>query len=223
MTGEDDVLWRLPRTAEEEAEEARFLRWYGAWDPLDPPGVRALLEGFGRPWWLVGGWALEAFTGARREHEDLDVSILAVDVPALRAHLGADWTVWSNLSGVLRPLNDWYPEPQAPDAQLWVRRSAHEPWVLDVPTTPDREGLWTNKRLPDHVAPVEEVTWLTDDGMRCLRPEIVLLFKGAQDRPKDRRDLEVAWPLLDDGARSWLREALPAAYGPDHAWLRLLG
>ena len=187
MSGADGEIpteaWRLPRSAEEEAEEAWFLRWYGRWEPLDPDGVRALLEGFDRPWWLIGGWAIEAFTGRRRVHEDMDISLLACDVPALRAHLGDAWTIWSNLGGTLRPLDDRHPEPIAPDGQLWVRRSAAEPWVLDIPTTPDDHGRWTNKRLPSHTATVEEVTWLTPDGLRCQRPEIVLLFKGAQDRP----------------------------------------
>lgn len=220
--GVDPGVWRLPRSTEEEAEEAWFLRWYGEWDPLDPAGVRALLDGFDRPWWLVGGWAIEAFTGRAREHEDLDISLLACDVPALREHLGDAWTVWSNLGGTLRPLDDRHPEPLAPDGQLWVRRSAHDPWVLDIPTTPDDHGRWTNKRLPSHTATVDEVTWVTDDGVLCQRPEIVLLFKGAQDRPKDRRDLEVTWPLLDEAHRDWLRTTLPAAYGHDHAWLALL-
>ena len=100
-------------------------------------------------------------------------------------------------------------------SQVWVRRSAAEPWVIDLPITPDRDGLWTSKRDPDHVAPLEEVTWVADDGIRYLRPEITLLYKAALHRPKDDRDLAVTWPLLDDGARDWLREAVaPALPGP---------
>ena len=63
-----------------DPEDAEFYRWYGAWQPLDPPGVAALMAGFDRPWWLVGGWSIEAFTGVAREHEDVDLSILACDV-----------------------------------------------------------------------------------------------------------------------------------------------
>jgi hypothetical protein len=36
---------------------------------------------------VVGGWAIEAATGFRREHEDTDISILACDVPALITHV----------------------------------------------------------------------------------------------------------------------------------------
>jgi hypothetical protein len=208
----------LALTAEEREEERRFLALYGPWEPLDPDGARAFFEGFDRPWWLVGGWAIEAFTGAAREHEDIDVSMLACDVPVLREFVGDRWHLWSNLSGTLRPLTDKHPDVQAPDSQLWVRRDAGSPWVMDMPLSPDVDGLWQSKRLADHVAPVEEVTWLTDDGLLVANPEIVLLHKAAQDRPKDRRDLECAWPLLDADRRARLLDAVGRVH-PGHPWL----
>jgi hypothetical protein len=198
----------LRQTPEEIAEDQAFFRLYGAWAPLEPAGVKELLAGFDRPWWLVGGWAIEAFTGQLREHEDVDLSILGCDVPALRAHLEPAWHLWSNDSGTLRPLNDKFPEPQHPESQIWIREYAAAPWIIDLPLTPDRDGLWTNKRLPDHVAPVDEVTWVADDGIRYLNPEIVLLFKSVLNRPKDRRDLAVTWPLLDEEARAWLVDGM---------------
>ena len=104
------------------------------------------MAGFDRPWWLVGGWSIEAFTGVAREHEDVDLSILACDVPAFRAHLGDAWTPWSNDGGTLRPLSDRFPEPFDAESQIWLRRDAASPWEVDLPLTPDRDGLWTNKR-----------------------------------------------------------------------------
>jgi hypothetical protein len=89
---------------------------------------------------------------------------------------------------------------------------------MDMPLSPDVDGLWQSKRLADHVAPVEEVTWLTDDGLLVANPEIVLLHKAAQDRPKDRRDLECAWPLLDADRRAWLLDAVGRVH-PGHPWL----
>ena len=55
----------LQRTPEEVAEDEEFFRWYGAWAPLDPPGLVRFMAGFDRPWWIVGGWSVEAFTGRR--------------------------------------------------------------------------------------------------------------------------------------------------------------
>jgi hypothetical protein len=211
----------LSLTPEQEAEDRAFFRRYGAWSPFDPHQVAELLEGFQRPWWLVGGWAIEAFTDAPREHEDVDLSILACDVPALREHVGDEWHLWSNHGGTLRPLDDRFPEPLSNESQIWVRRSAQDPWVIDLPITPDRDGLWTNKRLPDHAGRVEDVTWVADDGIRYLRPEIVLLYKSTNGRPKDDRDLARTWPLLDRAARDWLRISV-ARLDADHRWLSLM-
>jgi hypothetical protein len=205
-----------------DPEDDDFYRWFGAWEPLDPAGVAELMAGFDRPWWLVGGWAVEAFTGQRREHEDVDLTILSCDAGAFRAHLGDAWTPWSNAGGTLRPLNDRFPEPQGPDTQIWLRRDAGSPWVVDVPMTPDRDGLWTSKRWPAHVVPVEEATWVAADGIRYLNPEIALHYKARMCRPKDERDLDMALPLLSEEQRRWLAGAIEATEKPGHAWLARL-
>ena len=142
-----------------------------------------LFAGFDRPWWLIGGYAIEAFTGSLREHEDIDVSVLACDAPLLREHVGDRWDLWTNVSGRIRPMTERWPDLPEPDCQIWLRKDWSSPWVMDLPVTPDVDGLWQNKRLPDHVAPLDEVTWVTDEGVRVLDPEIVLLFKSDQ-RPR---------------------------------------
>jgi hypothetical protein len=208
----------LDFTPAEEAEEREFFALYGPWDSFDLDGVRDFFDGFDRPWWLVGGWAIEAFTGALREHEDMDVSLLACDVPALREFVGDRWHLWTNVSGRLRPLTDRWPDLPEPDCQIWVRRNAGSPWVLDIVLTPDSDGLWRSKRMLDHVAPLDDVTWVTDEGVRVADPEIVLLYKAAARRRKDRRDLAWAWPLLDERQREWLVHAVRELY-PEHPWL----
>lgn len=214
MTEREPLQW----TAQERAEERDFFRWYGDWAPLDPAGVAEFLAGFPRPWWIVGGWAIEAFTGAPREHEDVDLSMLSRDVPALRRHVGERWHLWSNHGGTLRPLSDRHPEVLDVASQIWIREHATAPWVIDLPLTPDLDGRWTNKRWPEHTAEVEEVTWVADDGIRYLNPEIVLHYKARLHRPKDDRDLARTWPLLTDEQRRWLAEAIRTTE-PGHAWL----
>ena len=123
------------------------------------------------------------------------------------------------LGGTLRPLSDRFPEPFDAETQIWLRRDASSPWEVDLPLTPDRDGLWTSKRWSSHVAPIDDVTWVADDGIRYLRPEITLHFKARFQRPKDERDLEVAWPLLTEDQRAWLHEAITATEGADHPWM----
>lgn len=215
-----DSSERLPleRSPEERAEEAAFLALYGAWEPLEPAAVAHQLAGFDRPWWVVGGWAVEAATGLRREHEDTDISILARDVPALVEHVRGRWHVWNNVGGVLRPLGGGWTTVEDPASQLWLRADATSPWVLDVPLTPNVDGLWTHKLVPDRTERVEDVTWVADDGIRYLHPELVLLYKARLRRPKDRLDLDAVLPTLPERRRTWLRDAV-RALDPAHPWL----
>jgi hypothetical protein len=210
----------LSLTPEEQAEEDAFTRLYGPWEALSPPQVDELLKGFDRPWWIVGGWAVEAASGVPREHEDVDVSMLACDVPALYEHLKAGWHLWNNNEGTIHPLSDEHPEAREPVNQLWLRRDAGSPWVMDVILIADRDGLWVSRRDPEHIAPVEAVTWVHSDGIRYQRPEIVLLHKAFAARRKDERDVRVVWPRLDDPARAWLGEQVARMY-PGHRWLAL--
>ena len=208
----------LERSPEEQMAEDEFQALYGAWDPMDPPTFAQQMIGFDRPWWVVGGWAIEAATGYRREHEDTDVSILACDVPAFVRFMQGRWHVWNNVGGVLHPLGERWPTVDEPTSQLWLRADAAAPWIVDIPLTPDDNGKWTNKVVTDHVADVESVTWVADDGIRYLLPEIVLVYKARLRRPKDDPDFEATLPCLDAERRAWLRKSLMAVV-PDHPWL----
>jgi hypothetical protein len=212
----------LVRTPEERAEEDEFLALYGEWNPLALRQVVDELAAFTRPWWVVGGWAIEAATGYQREHDDTDISILSTDVPAFVDHLRGRWHVWNNVGGVLHPLGGRWTTVDEPRSQLWLRTNASAPWVLDVPLTPAADGgRWTNKALDGHVATVEEVTWVAEDGIRYLLPEIVLVFKARLRRRKDEPDFEATLPILTAERREWMREALTRVV-PDHPWLERL-
>ncbi len=211
----------LRRSPEEEAEEAAFLHLYGAWSALTPAELAVELAGFDRPWWVVGGWAIEAATGFRREHEDTDVSLLARDVPAFVEFVAGRWHVWNNDGGVLHPLGGRWPTVDEPASQLWLRASATSPWVVDIPLTPDDDGRWTHKYLPGQVAEVEDVTWVANDGIRYLRPEIVLSYKARLGRPKDEPDFEASLKVLGPAQRAWLRDAVTTLV-PGHPWIARL-
>lgn len=194
-------------------------RWYGSWEPLDPTTVAAFMDGFDRPWWVVGGWSLEAFTGVSRAHEDLDISIFARDAESFRRFLGDRWTPWNVDDNWLRPFDDRFTDVR-PASQIWVRRDAQSPWVLDVVLTPESDGRWTNKRNPSHTESLDDVTWVGPHGLRYARPEVALLFKAPQVREKDRLDAAVALPRLDPRARRWLRDAVGRTH-PEHEWAHL--
>jgi hypothetical protein len=62
---------------EPTADDLAFLDVYGEWDPLTPGELRDLMDGFPDPWWVAGGYAIEAFTGVARHHEDIDLVVFS--------------------------------------------------------------------------------------------------------------------------------------------------
>lgn len=201
---------------EEPEEDRSFYQWYGPWEHLRPQQVRELFDGVGIDWWVFGGYAIEAFTGVPREHEDIDVSIFAKDLPTLRDALTGKYHLWSNEAGMLRPISDRYPDPIPDSNQIWVREHALAPWCMDLGINPDKDGQWVSRRDLDCSAPLDDVTFVRD-GIRYLNPEVALCFKATQARPKDNRDLAVALPLMDESARAWLADYL-ARKLPEHPW-----
>jgi hypothetical protein len=196
-------------------EPAEFERIYGPQQPWSPAEARDVLTGLDVPWWVAGGWAIEAFTGVARAHEDIDLSVLRRDAHAIRAHLEPDWHLWAASETGLLHLR---PGREAPEhaEQIWVREHALAPWRGEILLNPDVDGRWQFKRDPSLVLSLDEATW-ERDGVRYLRPELVLAHKATTGRPKDDADLEAALPLLDGAALTVLRrvvEAQPAG----HPW-----
>jgi hypothetical protein len=206
---------------EPDEEDRAFTDVYGDWDPLTPAELREYMEGFPAPWWVVGGHAVEAFTGARRVHEDIDLVIFSDDVPALRAQFAGVFHLWSNYGGTFRVIDDDHPEPLDPLSQVWMRVDARSPWRVDCPLNPSKDGRWVSKRDETFVADLDEVTWVAADGVRYLNPEVVLHFKAAHARAKDVIDRDKVLPLLSDERRTWLADAVRRTY-PDHAWQAVL-
>ena len=95
--------------------------------PSIPAEAREFLADFPGPWWVVGGWAVEAFSGVHRAHHDVDVAIFQYDVPALLDLVGDRYDVWSVSSGSLRPINETWPEPPPDAGQVWLREHGRRP------------------------------------------------------------------------------------------------
>lgn len=207
--------------------DAEFENVYGHWVPRTPAHAAVLFEGYEGTWWIAGGWALEAYTGVSREHEDLDPSVLIADLPALRRHLRGRLHTWMASSGALKPLL----EGDRPDApadellidgcnQLWTRRDASRPWEYDILLAPGTAQEWVYRRDASLRMPMSRALW-AKDGIRYLQPEIQLLYKARGQRPKDDADFTATLPFLDAARRDWLRAALVQTI-PDHDWIRRL-
>jgi hypothetical protein len=194
-----------------------IVRLYGPWERRMPQDAAALLEDYDRPWWIAGGWAIEAFTGVSREHGDVDPSIPRSDVDALRRHLAGRLDVWEADEGRLRPLVGEGDRISSTCENLWLRRSGADPWEYDVILMSTTPTTWTFKRDARTTLPLPDILW-ERDGITYLRPEVQLLHKARGLRPQDQADFAACAPLLDPAARTWLADARRLAH-PGHPWL----
>ena len=115
---------------------------------------------------MVGGWAVEAFTGIPRHHQDIDVAVCRHDLAALCVHLSRRFHLWSNQEGSLRFLESDGCLSRVPGnfVQTGCART-RSPWLADLLVHPGEPGTWI-KGLPSMVLPLEQATWVGPDGLR---------------------------------------------------------
>ncbi|MEM9464572.1 MAG: amino acid transporter [Actinomycetota bacterium] len=201
-----------------------MTRWDGppaeswaAWSPWD---LAERLADLDVPWCVVGGWAIDLALGTTtRTHEDLEIAIPRGDLPAIRRHLDG-FVFHAAGAGEVHRLG---PTESPPDGvhQHWVLDPVADVWRLDVMTEPGDADTWVFRRDPSIEAPRAAVVGRSPDGIPHLRPHGALLFKAKATRPKDQHDFDVAFGLLGDAERIWLRDALARAH-PDHDWIARL-
>ena len=193
----------------------------GPWDALTPHGAHELFRGFGAPWWVVGGWAIDLFVGRQtRTHGDIDLAVLRRDQGRLREHL-SDWDIHVMHDGVLTA---WEVDDEltAPRFQFWVRKAPGEAWSFEVMLEDEADGDWLFRRTPSVHLPLDRIGSVSPDGISYLNPEIALLYKA--NRPEIERntaDFLSAAPLLEEAQRRWLRDAIAMLYA-GHPWLEHL-
>ncbi|MEV0650631.1 hypothetical protein AB0I28_35800 [Phytomonospora sp. NPDC050363] len=184
-------------------------------EPLDAERLTALMEPYSGRWWIAGGRALSLFAGRIwREHSDVDVLVLARDLPELGAAFPGELLVEDGRTGQSRP---WTGEeltpgphtlsfaapPPGPPVQFVLGAAEGEEWVF-------HRGSG-RIRLPfDRLGGRAEHAGLT-----YLAPEVVLMFKARGTRPKDEHDFRMTVGLLKPEARRWLVSSLP----PGHVWV----
>lgn len=204
-----------------------MVRLYGPWAGRRPTDAADFFGAYAGLWWVAGGWALEAFSGLARSHDDIDISVLRAELPLLRRYLDGQLDVWTAASGALWPLRPADRPSAAPDdllpidcGQVWTRRSAMDPWEFDILLSPGDANTWVYKRDPRLQLPMADALW-EREGIRYLQPEIQLLYKARGLRPKDQADLAAALPHLDARRREWLKGAVQTTL-PGHPWLQLM-
>jgi len=189
---------------------------HGAWSAWHPAELAERLKGIGKPWCVVGGWALDLWHGRQtREHEDLEFTVLRSDVPIFRERLKG-MRFHAVGGGIVRylPSNQ---EPPEDIFQIWCEDIAARCWRADMMIEPGMPETWAYKRDTRISALRSEMVARTADGIPYLRPVAILLFKAKYCRTKDEVDFDNAVQRLTAPERVWLRDCLDLLH-PGHAW-----
>jgi len=169
------------------------------------------------PWWFAGGWAIDLFLGGtQRTHEDLDVGCFRRDVRHVIGLL-AGWDVRAPVHGALVPIEREVPI-HADVHNLWCRPEPVSCWVLEILLEDSDGPEWVYRRDPRIRRADRDIIAHTAAGLPFLRPEIQLLYKAEDSRPRDEVDFQAAWRHLWADQRAWLMASI-AATVPGHPWL----
>lgn len=189
------------------------------WKPYTPEEVRLRMQGFGLPWYVVGGWALDLWSGSQtRDHADLEICVLAEDLDQALSHLHP-LNFYAAQAGGLTALETKGATTGA--SQFWGLDATVQAWRIDVMVERGGATTWVYKRDPAITLPRHMAILGSKRGLPFLVPEAVLLFKAKACRPKDQMDFERVLPKLDHGAREWLYHCLHTE-DPTHTWLQRL-
>ncbi len=189
-----------------------------------PRGVKALMQGFPRAWFLAGGWALDLYLRrVTRPHEDVEIAVLREDQAAVRDHL-AGWAfekVTPAPEGGRREPWRAGERLDPPVHEVHARRGTGEPRELEVLLDEAVEGRWRFRRDARVRRPLPDIGFVGILGVPILAPEIVLLYKAKAPRDVDEADFANALGALAPPRRAWLRKALRTAH-PGHPWIARL-
>jgi hypothetical protein len=177
-----------------------------------------LLVGAPFHWWIAGGHALDLHVSESwRRHDDLDMGVRRD-----QAQLVYTWfSGWDLRIAARGQLKVWDGRPLLADSaenNVWVRRSPGEPWAIDVNIGEGTDSQWTYRRDPDLTRPWDHAVLQSASGVPYLAPDLQLLFKSKNIRPKDQQDAEMVIRGLSESEMEFLARHLPFA----HPWQELI-
>lgn len=184
------------------------------WDPLTPRAVEDVFVDAPFRWWVGGGVALELHVGRSwRSHDDLDIGVLRTEANEVYSWL-TDWDLWVAARGELRPWQGQPLELHHGENNVWARENPKSSWRFDLTIGSGDETEWVYRPDQRIRRSWDRAVLWTPWGLPYLAPELQLLFKSRDPRPKDHLDARQVIPLLDPDQHTFLADHLD----DDHPW-----
>lgn len=185
------------------------------WQPLSPEAVAELFGSTTARWWLSGGVALDRWMGAPiRERDNIDVSTLPRDLPALTAALPETLSAWAHADDEPVPLTDAAEGADLQPVRLYD--SAQDAWVLQINLEDGTDRVWLYLRDPRLQLPWDAAV-LDIGGIPVGAPQVQLVWKALRPRPEDEIDKDAVLPKLSEHAVKFYETALLRIH-PHSTW-----
>ena len=171
-------------------------------------------------WWIAGGLAIDLFLGwESRQHDDIDIEMFRKDRDVL-FDVFPEWELFTMAEGALTPWERGV-AIEKPVFGIWGRPSSDQPWAVEVMLADGDGDRWRFRRDPSISMDRSRLTRVSSEGVRYCTPEVQLLYKAKQARPKDDVDFARCVHLMTDEQKDWLADAL-AGTEPSHPWIDAL-
>jgi len=190
------------------------------WRPI---GVEEAVDRFASvdvDWWIAGGLAIDLFLGwESRPHDDIDIEMFRKDSDIL-FDVFADWELFTVSSRALTPWTRGT-DIGLPVFGIWARPAASSPWAVEVMLADGDGDRWRFRRNPSISMERTRLIRTSASGIRYCTPEVQLLYKAKQARPKDDVDFTRCLHLMTNEQKAWLQKSLELME-PDHPWIDAL-
>lgn len=179
--------------------------------------VNQIMKNFNKTWAIAGGWSIDLFLGkVTREHDDIEIVLYRKDQLAIQEYLD-DWSFkkvqnrtvlpWVRNEHLALPIHETYAEKANEKIEILLNELDGEHWLYRRDSRIKRE--------------LDKACLTTNSGIPILSPEIALLYKSKDPRPKDEMDFRNIYNYMSMEQKQWLRNSLKMIY-IEHSWIDLL-
>ncbi len=167
--------------------------------------VKNIMDKFGFPWFIVGGWAIDLFIGEEtRVHDDLDIGIYRKNQMHLYRYFETSKKYFINNKSKIgkHEKKEWNKEYlQLPIHEIYVEYKGME---LEVLLNERDEDNWVYRRDKEIKLDDRKAILFTEKRIPYLCPEAVLLYKTKELREKDCEDIANASRKMNLTQVKWL-------------------